>query len=77
MIVKIGIVCVSDNQLRRGNSSAGFVEVEGAQLVGAFESARTVVEVSGTDGAKLVVRLSDREELDVVALTEAFWKRGE
>lgn len=58
-------------------SSAGFVEVEGAQLVGAFESARTVVEFSDVDGAKFVVRLSDREELNVVGLAEAFWKRGE
>jgi hypothetical protein len=60
-----------------GDSSAGFVEVEGAQLVGAFETARTVVELSGSDGAKLVVRLLGREDLDVVALAEAFWKRGE
>ena len=69
-----------------GDGTAGFVEVEpskfedsfaGAQLVGAFESARTVVELSASDGAKLVVRLSGREELDVVALAGAFWKRGE
>jgi len=59
------------------DDTAGFVEVEGAQLVGAFESARTVVELSGSDGAKLVVRLSGREELDIVGLAEAFWGRGE
>lgn len=59
------------------DDSAGFVEVEGAQLVGAFESAGTVVELSGADGAKLVIRLSGREELDVVGLADAFWKRGE
>jgi len=60
-----------------GDGSAGFVEVDGAQFVEAFESARTVVELSGSDGAKLVVRLSGREGLDVMALAEAFWKRGE
>ena len=54
----------------------GFVEVEGAQLVGAFESARTAVELSDSDGAKLVIRLSDREELNIVGLAEAFWIRG-
>ena len=59
------------------DDSAGFVEVEGARLVGALESARTVVELSSSDGAKLVVRLSGREDLDVAALAEAFWKRGE
>jgi hypothetical protein len=60
-----------------GGDSDGFVEVEGAQLVGAFESARTVVEFSDAAGAKLVVRLSGREELDIVGLAEAFWGRGE
>ena len=59
------------------DGSSGFVEVEGAQLVGAFESARTVVEFSGADGAKLVIRLSGREELDIVGIADAFWKRGE
>lgn len=59
------------------DDSAGFVEVEGAQLVGAFESARPVVEFSGANGAKLVIRLSGREDLDVVGLADAFWKRGE
>ena len=59
------------------DGSAGFVEVDGAQLVGAYESARAVVEFSDADGAKLVIRLSGREELDVVGLAGAFWKRGE
>ena len=58
------------------DDSAGFVEVEGAQFVGAFESARTVVEFSDADGAKLVIRLSDRKDLDVVGLADAFWNRG-
>jgi hypothetical protein len=66
---------VAAEDRREGNS--GFVEMEGAQLVGAFDSARTVLELFGSDGVKLVVRLSGREELDVVALAEAFWKRGE
>jgi len=61
----------------RRDGSTGFVEVEGAQLVGAFESARAVVEFTDADGAKLVVRLSGGENLDVVALAEAFWNHGE
>jgi len=49
----------------------------GAQLVGAFESARTAVEFLDSDGAKMVIRLSGHEELNVVGLAEVFWKRGE
>jgi hypothetical protein len=64
-------------QEKGGKGTSGFVEVGGEQLVGAFELARTAVEISGADGAKLVIRLSGREELDVVGLAEAFWRRGE
>jgi len=59
------------------DDTCGFVEVEGAQLVGAFESARTAVEFLDSDGAKMVIRLSGHEELNVVGLAEVFWKRGE
>jgi len=59
------------------DGTCGFVEVEGAQLVGAFESARTTVEFLDSDGAKMVIRLSGHEELNVVGLAEVFWKRGE
>ena len=53
----------------------GFVEVPAAQLVSCFEAASAVVELSGSDGAKLVIRLRDDGRLDVLGLADAFWKR--
>ena len=64
-------------QEKGGKGTSGVVEVDGGQLFGAFELARTAVEISDAGGAKLVIRLSGREELDVVGLAEAFWRRGE
>ncbi len=55
---------------------AGFVEVPAAQLVSSSEAAGTVVELTGSDGARLVVRLRDGDpHLDVLSLADAFWKR--
>lgn len=56
--------------------SAGFVELAAGQLSGAGERAGTVVELAGADGATVVIRLAAGEALDVVALTDAFWRRG-
>ena len=56
--------------------SAGFVAVDGASLIGAGPPAGSVVELSGADGAKLVIRLAGREALDVRALAAAFWRRA-
>ena len=54
---------------------SGFVEVPAAELVTSFESASTVVEFSGWEGAKLVIRLRDDDRLDVLRLADGFWKR--
>jgi hypothetical protein len=61
----------------RGSSSAvkGFVELEGGELLGALSAGGSVVELTRSDGAKLVVRLAGAEALDVVALSEAFFAR--
>jgi len=61
---------------RRTNAAAkGFVEVGGGELIGALAAGGSVVELTRSDGAKLVVRLSGAEALDVVALSEAFFGR--
>jgi hypothetical protein len=52
-----------------------FVEFDGAELVGSVKARGSVVELSGTDGAKLVIRLEGRDGLDVLGLAEAFWRR--
>ena len=62
--------------LRRESISRGFVELDGAQLIGATQAAGSVVELGGPDGAQLTVRLRGGEALDVVALAEAFFRRG-
>ena len=55
--------------------SAGFVALDGAPLIGAAP-AGSVVELSGADGAKLVIRLAGQEALDVRGLAAAFWRRA-
>ena len=53
----------------------GFAEVPAAQLVSSTEAVSAVVELSGSDGAKLVTRLRDEDRLDVLGLADASWKR--
>ncbi len=56
--------------------SARFVPLDGAPVIGAAPPAGSVVELSGADGAKLVIRLAGWAALDVLALAEAFWRRA-
>lgn len=52
---------------------ASFVELSGAQVLGAAPAATgAVVEVADTDGARLTVRLDAGTVLDVARLVEAF-----
>jgi hypothetical protein len=53
-----------------------FVEVAASRLLERREAGRAVVELARRDGAKLTVRLEGGARLDVVALTEAFLRRG-
>jgi hypothetical protein len=53
----------------------GFVEIDGAELLGVGRNPGTVVELWDGDGAKLLIRLNEREALDVVSLAAAFWRR--
>ena len=66
----------SPSRPRRTSSAAkGFVEIGGGELLGAVATGGSVVELTRGDGAKLVVRLSGAEALDLVALSEAFFSR--
>ena len=56
--------------------SSGFVELDGAQLIGARHSAPTVVELLAADGMKLTIQLPSEGAVDVLALAEAFCRRG-
>lgn len=53
----------------------GFIEVGPAQLMGFGQPSGPVVELTDTDGARLVIRLTEGGELDGRALAEAFWNR--
>ena len=61
---------------RTGVMAARFVEVDGVPRIGAAPPAGSVVELSGADGATLVIRLAGRATLDVRALAAAFWRRA-
>jgi hypothetical protein len=60
---------------RSSAAPRGFVEVGGGELLGSLAAGGSVIELMRSDGAKLVVRLSGTEALDVVALSEAFFAR--
>jgi len=55
--------------------ASGFVEVSGAQLLGAAGPGGPVVEMSDGNGARLTIRLTGGAPLDVVGVVQAFWGR--
>jgi len=70
---------VSGSQKMRSDGtarSAGFIELDGTQLVGSLGPHGPVVELSGADGAKLMIRLRESEDQDILGLAAAFWSRG-
>jgi len=70
-------VSVAQQEGRDGaDRSAGFIELNGAQLVGSLDPAGAVVELSGADGAKMMIRMRESEDLDILGLADAFWSRG-
>jgi hypothetical protein len=52
-----------------------FVEIDPRHLMPGPASSGVVVELVDAEGTKLVIRLSDRESLDVPALVAAFRQR--
>jgi hypothetical protein len=59
-----------------GERSTGFVELNASEFVKSRDGVETVVELSGADGAKLMIRRGGSEAIDVAALADAFWRRG-
>jgi len=57
-----------------GPASGGFVELDASRL---GLSARTVVRFHGRDGERLEVELGAGAAIDLAALAEAFWRRGQ
>lgn len=53
----------------------GFVELSPAQLMGFAQPTGPLVELLDADGAKLMIRLTDGSELNMLGLVEAFWRR--
>ena len=67
-------------EARRGGdggaaSASAFVELSGAELLGASAPAGPVVEMSDGDGVRLVIRLGPGTELDVAELVHRFRQR--
>jgi hypothetical protein len=58
-----------------GARCGDFVEVDMSRLAGASEPVPTVVELSRADGAKVVVRLSPGQGVDVLGLADTLWRR--
>ncbi len=54
-------------------AGSGFVELDAGRL---GLSPRTVVRFHGRDGERLEVELAAGAVIDLVALAEAFWRRG-
>ena len=57
------------------DASGGFVELSGAQLLGATAAAGPVVEVDDGAGARLTIRLAADAALDVAGVVAGFCRR--
>ena len=60
---------------RGAAQASAFVELSGAQLLGAA-AAGSVVEICGDDGMRLTIRLGGGTPLDVVGVVQGFCRRG-
>ena len=56
-------------------AAPAFVELDAAPLIGPVGRAGAVVELTGADGARLTIRLGERDDLDLGALADGFWRR--
>lgn len=66
-----------EEKASRTEAPLGFVEVRGADLMGEATSDATVVELSATDGTRMVVRLGRGATVDPVALITAFRRQAQ
>lgn len=69
-----------DGRARKGRSvtrgRGDFVEIDGAQVLGASQGGTATLELSRPDGASLTIRLEGRGAVDLLALAEVFWRSG-
>jgi hypothetical protein len=56
-------------------AAPAFIELDAAPLVGPVGRTGAVVELTGADGARLTIRLGERDDLDLGALADGFWRR--
>ena len=61
---------------RAAPAGGTFVELSGAQILGASSATGAVVELSDGDGVRLTVRLAAGADVDVARLVAAFRQRG-
>jgi hypothetical protein len=60
----------------RSSAPGAFVEVSGAEILGAASPPGAVVELSDGDGVRMTVRLPVGSEVDVARVVAAFRQRG-
>ncbi len=65
-----------DRQTGAAASEAGFVEISTAQIFGAHEPVESVVELSDANGARMTIRMPASRAVDLVGLSDAFWRRS-
>lgn len=66
-------------QVHSASASAGrggFIELRGAQILGAGAPTASSIELESADGTRMTVRLASGSALDVVGLVEAFRRRS-
>ncbi len=75
--IDIGSLARRVAEARDGGAAGGsaFVELSGAQLLGAAAPAGMVVEISDGDGMRLTIRLSGGTPVDVAGVVHAFCRR--
>jgi len=66
-----------EEKASRTEATMGFVEVRGADLTAETTTDGTVIELSATDGTRLVVRLGRGAMVDPIALIAAFREQAQ
>jgi len=66
-----------EKKASRKKAPTGFVEVRGADLMAEATTDATVIELSATDGTRLVVRLGRGTAVDPLALIAAFRQQAQ
>ncbi|HUT77438.1 MAG TPA: hypothetical protein VM285_07115 [Polyangia bacterium] len=74
--LKLQVERAAAGEQRASTDAVEFVEVAASGLLERPEPGRAVVELARRDGTTLTMRLEGGAGLDVVALAEAFLRRG-